>query len=269
MSSETKATTPCGNGQRRRAGEEEEEEERERPPQKRLKVQDGGEADDRDADVDADADADAPAPAPAPAPAGAGPPSTALLNLSDDVLMLILRHLSSSYDLVHLSSCCRRLERVCRDKSLWVDVAAVFDPSSSSSFQSLREIRRLLAFLHNGTRSVRVGGNLNRPVAVAVARREVVSPSLLQECSRLCPQLAELALERCYLDAKKVSLDTMPTSIISLSLADSEVVNIKSEASYFHGIHEVSHCTTTKNIRFTKCSAFFMLCSRLCPTCTG
>ncbi len=182
-------------------------------------------------------------------PEGGDPPAAALLgpgllDLSDDVLLLILRHLPCSYDLVHLAATCRRLERVAKDRSLWVSVVAgsslVPSYSSSTSYQSLREIRRLLPFLHADTLSLCVRGNVRSPGASAsVARREVVSPSLLREVAKQCPRLRSLSLEGCFLDAKKVSLDHMPTTLTALSLRGSEVVNIKQSDSYFKGADEV------------------------------
>ncbi len=185
-------------------------------------------------------------------------PTTTLLDLSDHVLLLIFGNLPCSYDLVHLAATCRRLDRVCRDRSLWVSVVAGREPSSSSSsssHQSLREIRRLLPFLHAETRSVCVRGNLGLSASSAgVARREVVSPSLLRECARLCPQLERLALERCFVDANKVTLDMMPATLTALSLADCEVVNVNPQESYFKGADEVS-----KANRNVVCCAMCML----------
>jgi len=169
---------------------------------------------------------------------------TGLLDLSDDVLLYLLRKLlPNSRDLVSSSSACLRLQRICSDATLWTDV----DTSRGRAPMSLRETRRLLHFLtdrygailenlclHKSlfrTTSITLGGDLKR-------QKETISPSLLAELQRRCPKLASLALEACFVDARKIVNGAFPPTLKRLSLAGSELFNVAEKESYFKGLQE-------------------------------
>ena len=111
-----------------------------------------------------------------------------LLDLSDDVLLFIFRHLNSS-DLLNLSEVCnQRLQRVSSDESLWKKVNTIESPLTPMRF------RKLLKFVTRKTSVVRIGGLMNS---------ENLTPSILECLADKCPMLEELTLERCLINAER------------------------------------------------------------------
>ena len=110
-----------------------------------------------------------------------------LLDLSDDVLLLILQY-NSHADLLSLSETCVRLQHVSADESLWKRVSTQDTPLPPHRF------RKMLKFLGTKTHSLIIGGQIN-------PKMEVLTPAILTSISEKCPKLEELSFESCLIDA--------------------------------------------------------------------
>lgn len=75
--------------------------------------------------------------------------TTGLMDLSEDVLLMIVSYLRRSADILNLSESCSRLKRVCSDKSLWIDVR-------NDLPLTCRELRKTLDFLNERTKSIMI-----------------------------------------------------------------------------------------------------------------
>ena len=149
-----------------------------------------------------------------------------LLQLSDDVLLEILKILSS-HQLLVLSETCKRLETLCLDtRSLWVDVDFTGHP------MDIKSMKRVLKMLHNRTQSLTLEGFLGQ-------RKSNISESLLSELVETCPNLKRLKLYKFYMQADKIQLKLLPKTLTHFSLAGSELCNLPSdkENGYFKDIH--------------------------------
>ena len=93
--------------------------------------------------------------------------------------------------------------------------------------------RKLLPFLGHRTKSLALQGFLQKGLT-----KESLSPSQLEAVAKRCPDLEEIVLDKCYVDAKKVQINNLPKSITKLRIVNSEFVGISSKESYFTGIHE-------------------------------
>ncbi len=157
------------------------------------------------------------------------PQKCSLLDLSDETLLLILQLLPSSLDLLRVAESCSRLGRVCRDRTLWIRVDTRM---CARKLQTPRHLRRLIPFLHEGTDSAAFGGR----VLDTIPGKETLTPSMLRELSLRCPALSELILERCFIDASKVTPTCFPSSLRRLALPGCEVAN-QTKESYFKDVH--------------------------------
>ena len=115
--------------------------------------------------------------------------SPTLLDLSDDVLMYILR-LLNSHDLLSLSDVCVRFDRIVADESLWKCVDTLDNPVKPAKF------RKLLKYMNHKTRIIRIGGKV-------VNNIETITPSILENITKNCPNLEELILDKCLINAEK------------------------------------------------------------------
>ena len=154
---------------------------------------------------------------------------SALLRLSDDVIVIILR-LLTSFDLLVLSETCLRLQSIClQTKSLWTS------PYFTNHPMELTEMRRYLKLFNERMRSLTLEGFLK-------TRGQVVniSEAALSEISRNCPQLKTLKLQNFYFHADKITFDLFPNTLTHLSLSGSEVVHLPTGSqSYFKNIHQI------------------------------
>ncbi|KAH0535387.1 uncharacterized protein LOC123267049 isoform X2 [Cotesia glomerata] len=78
---------------------------------------------------------------------------TKLLDFSDDVLLNIFKYVSPQ-DLFALSSCCHRLNQVCRDRTLWKVV------NFKSRQLKKNELIKILGFLKPNTESIIINGRV-------------------------------------------------------------------------------------------------------------
>ena len=117
-----------------------------------------------------------------------------LLDLSDDVLLLILQNLREGQDLLNLQETCTRLQRVTADESLWVFVSTKDSPLPPQRF------RKILKFLGPKTQSVIIGGRTSSKTGEML---ESITPAILASISQKCPQLEEFTFESCLINAEQ------------------------------------------------------------------
>ncbi|XP_034255028.1 uncharacterized protein LOC117653460 [Thrips palmi] len=167
-----------------------------------------------------------------------------LMNLSDDVLLIIMSNLKPS-DLLNLSSCCQRLNRVVSDWSLWIEVD--FRPHCLLE----RQLERFLPFLSNTTERIATRGFVaSKPQPRW--RTECLSGELLSSFASECPELRSFVAEEHCIDAKKVKISAFPPSIEHLSLKGCEIVNPPTDSSYFNSI--ISHLPHLKILELSDCT---------------
>ena len=151
-----------------------------------------------------------------------------LLELSDDILLLILRYLTSTSDLLNLCETCHRLSGVGHDVTLWIRV----DTRTDKEPMSLRQLRQLLPRLHRRTKFIALKGFLGKGRGHKDLK-DSLSPSFLKALGDQCPGLKELILHECYINAASIKIDMFPESIKILRFHRCEVVNISDRESYF------------------------------------
>lgn len=173
-----------------------------------------------------------------------------LLNLSDDVLLFIIKFVPSCVDIFRLSETCTRMSRICGDTTLWVKV-----DTRHANPLSLREFRKLLPFLHHKTKSLAIQGFMTNNQGASKTKGNL-SPTQLAAVSRRCPQLEELILQDCFVDARRILISMMPDTLTTLRITKCEFVNAPERESYFRGMHEsmpklalldLSHCGWVTN----------------------
>lgn len=151
-----------------------------------------------------------------------------LMNLSDDVLLIIMSNLKPT-DLQNLSSCCQRLCRVASDWSLWMDVD--FRPHKLLEGQ----LQRFLPFFSDTTEKIVTRGFVaSKPMPRW--RTECLSSELLSSIATECPNLRTFIAEEHCIDANKIKISAFPSGIEHLSLKACEIINPPTESSYFNSI---------------------------------
>ena len=147
-----------------------------------------------------------------------------ILQLSDDVLMLILSYLSTP-ELLTLADTCLRFKSVCLEtESLWLN------PNFSGHPMELKRMRECLKLLHRRTRSLTLEGMLRTKGQVMT-----LSEAFLADISRISPDIQTLRLQHFYVNAGKILFEHLPSSLSSLSLSGSEFHNLPQP--YFKNIH--------------------------------
>lgn len=167
-----------------------------------------------------------------------------LMNLSDDVLLIIMSNLKPT-DLLNLSSCCQRLCRVASDWSLWIDVD--FRPHRLLEGQ----LEKFVPFFSDTTERIATRGFVASKPSPRW-RTECLSTELLTSFSTECPELRSFTAEEHCIDANKIKISAFPRTIEHLSLKGSEIINPPADSSYFNKIFrylphikvlELSDCT--------------------------
>ena len=110
-----------------------------------------------------------------------------LLDLSDDVLLIILSYLGTPA-LLSTSDVCTRLLQISSDASLWQRIDTTAQPIKVVQF------RKLFKFMSNRTTSVSIGGDVHDVS---------ITPSILESISIKCPMLEEFVLDGCCIDAER------------------------------------------------------------------
>lgn len=148
-----------------------------------------------------------------------------LLSLSDDVLLLVLKNISS-HDLLAVGETCTRLQRVGQDASLWKY------PNFSKPLD-LKSIKKCIKKLHNKTESVQLEGYL-----LSKGKVTNLSEALLTDLGKTCENLQILKLQNCFIHGDQIQFEHFPKSIKLLSLKGCEIDNLPGDKSYFKNIHK-------------------------------
>jgi len=157
----------------------------------------------------------------------AAAPEPNLLSLSDDVLLLILRQISS-YHLLSVADTCTRLQRVCQDGALWK-----YPDFTGYPPMDLKCLKKCVKKLHRRTESLGLEGFLRTKGKVMN-----ISEVLMADISKACDNLQILKLHNCYIDGDKIGFEHFPKTLKHLSLQGCEIVNLPADRSYFKNIHK-------------------------------
>lgn len=147
-----------------------------------------------------------------------------ILDLSDDVLLYILSYLPTS-DLLNLAETCQRLGCIAEDESLWKKIQMV------GKQIPVARLRKVLKYLTAKTVSIKIGG--------APGDRQSITPAILQSFGEKCPNLDELVLEGCDIDAESIQLTHIPKTAKRLGLRSCNVVNIDPKKSYLYDLENL------------------------------
>ena len=152
-----------------------------------------------------------------------------ILQLSDDVLMLILENLTT-LELIILANTCLRFQSLCLEtKSLWIN------PNFSGHPTELKRIKKCLSekcinVLNESTRSLTLGGRL-------MSKGQLnMSEAYLSNIAKVCPEIRTLRLLNFSVNEGKILFEHLPSSLTKLSLIESEFISIIPDP-YFKSIH--------------------------------
>nr|CAD7594025.1 unnamed protein product [Timema genevievae] len=163
-----------------------------------------------------------------------------LLDFSDDVLLHTLKYLNTA-DILNLRKTCKRLEYLCRDRTLWERV------DSRPTRLTMAQTKETLTLV--------------RPKAVFLAIRgqahvhdEKLPCQFFVELSSKCFTLETLILEDCYFSAQEVALKDFPSSVKYLSLRGCVLTQLNPARSFFSGIQD--HMPNIETIVLSNCDWF-------------
>jgi len=164
-----------------------------------------------------------------------------IFRLSDDVLLNILKFLTSSFDIINTSDTCFRLQTICADKSLW----------KKTDFRgrslSLKLLKTYLAKLNSETKYLAIEGCLQE---AGLVKTENLSDALLRDLRIKCRSLSTLILDKCFIDAYKVKMFMLPSNIQHLSITHTQVINTPTD--YFENIHTIMPGLTTIDLSYSE-----------------
>jgi len=152
-------------------------------------------------------------------------PETKFLSLSDDVLLMVFKKLST-INLLAVAETCTRLQRVSQDVSLWKhpDFTRPTD---------LKSLKKYVKKLHNKTESFGLEGFLRTRGKVTN-----LSAVLLSDLGNTCENLRTLKLQNCFILGDQIQFEHFPKTLKHLSLKGCEIDNLPGDRSYFKNIHK-------------------------------
>ncbi|KAG0718712.1 F-box/LRR-repeat protein 12 [Chionoecetes opilio] len=148
--------------------------------------------------------------------------SVNLLALPESVLLRVFWFLGP-VDLFNLCIVHPRLARLVGDISLWRHVDFGRAPLS------LQFLHKFVKFLGPHTLSITIHGFVrpsSRLHPKGKTRSKCISEAFLTSLKRRCPNLQELHLHRCFIDASTTKFSTLPASLKKLSLRGSALFNL-------------------------------------------
>ncbi|PNF42517.1 hypothetical protein B7P43_G08255, partial [Cryptotermes secundus] len=163
--------------------------------------------------------------------------------LPDDVLLCIMKYLGP-VELHNLSKITERLGHLASDKSLWRTID--FRPHKLTSTQLLKYVN----YFKESTKFLAVRGFASE--APNLKRRDgVLTPKLLEEIVKKCPELETLILDEYYGPACKLSIELLPSTICRLSMRDCVITDLDPQNSYFHDMY--AHVPYIKVLILSNC----------------
>ncbi|XP_067011948.1 uncharacterized protein [Anabrus simplex] len=151
-----------------------------------------------------------------------------IMSLSDDVLLMILAHLSPQ-DLKRLSQTCQRFEAVTRDHTLWTA------PDFRSEEMIFCGLWDYLSFLQASTKSIAFRGSsksfrFKRKTCCFVAE-------LMNKVKHNCPSLETFIMEEFLIFGYQMPITLFPSTLKHFEMVGCQVSRLRPNQSYFHGIH--------------------------------
>jgi len=164
-----------------------------------------------------------------------------IFRLSDDILLDILKFVTSSLDIINTSETCLRLQTICADKSLWKKA------NFRGRVLSLKLLKTYLKKLNSETKYLAIEGCLQQ--GAGLVKTENLSEALLRDLRIKCRRLSTLILDKCFIDAYKVKMFMLPSNIQHLSITDTQVVNTSTD--FFNDIHTVMPGLTSIDLSYS------------------
>ncbi|XP_043286047.1 uncharacterized protein [Venturia canescens] len=145
-----------------------------------------------------------------------------LLDFSDDVLLHIMEYLYPQ-DLMALSLCCKRLDRVCHDRTLW----RIIDCRHATL--ATQDLDKYIKFLQHSTTQIAVRGDLETKTEFGL--------DFLKKVNKVCSNLKELIIEDCRINTQEIQICSFPERIEKFSLKGCDLYNITSNRTYLFKIN--------------------------------
>uniref|UniRef100_A0A1B6GBK3 F-box domain-containing protein n=1 Tax=Cuerna arida TaxID=1464854 RepID=A0A1B6GBK3_9HEMI len=180
-----------------------------------------------------------------------------LLDFCDDLLLEIFSHLKP-IDLITLGQCCKRLQRIVRDRVLWKNV----------DFRQLcisdKDLTKYCEFLLPTTRKLAVkglwvpphprerGGELRAIIDQSYLESRLaigMSANFFNSLTKAAPNLHTLIIENSVLDTKNLTWDKVPSNLEYLSLQHCHLFELDASKSFFYGIDKSLRNLKTLNLR--------------------
>uniref|UniRef100_A0AAG5DRC9 F-box domain-containing protein n=1 Tax=Anopheles atroparvus TaxID=41427 RepID=A0AAG5DRC9_ANOAO len=133
-----------------------------------------------------------------------------LLDLSDEILLLILLQLDGN-SLLSLSTTCTRLQILIADRTLWT----VADYTTAKL--GTQEIQQRTKLLKPITKTLKLRG-MTSVYPAELWKVPTLTPAILETIYRRCPQMERLELTEAYFDTHEISIVMFPYSLRSLVL---------------------------------------------------
>lgn len=148
-----------------------------------------------------------------------------LLDLSDEILLLILMELDAN-SLLALSATCTRLQILVADKTLWKEA------DYSTVKMGTEEVKRNLNHLKPGSNTLKLRG-MTSVYPEDRWKEPTLTPAILESISTKCPHMTCLELTEAYLNTNEIGIVTFPNTLRSLVLRKCSLSS--------HNAHENSH----------------------------
>ncbi|KFB38117.1 AGAP004683-PA-like protein [Anopheles sinensis] len=133
-----------------------------------------------------------------------------LLDLSDEILLLILMQLDAN-SLLALSTTCTRLQILVADKTLWKEA------DYSSVRLGTEEVKQNLNHLKPASKTLKLRG-MTSVYPGDRWKEPTLTPAILESISTKCPQMRRLELTEAYLNTCEIGIVMFPNTLRSLVL---------------------------------------------------
>ncbi|XP_053674463.1 uncharacterized protein LOC128724763 [Anopheles nili] len=191
-----------------------------------------------------------------------------LLDLSDEILLMVLTHLDGN-SLLPLSMTCSRLKRIIADKTLWTTV----DFTSAKLITS--QVHQRVKYLQAGSTKTLMLRGMTSLYPAEHWNVPTVTPTILRTIASRSPTLERLELTEAYLDMNEINILMFPCTLRSLVLRkcalsvqnihDHYMLHNQQMRSFLSNIYK--HLIALEELTIEYCSWFdthdFMVLSKL------
>ncbi|XP_058128594.1 uncharacterized protein LOC131292870 [Anopheles ziemanni] len=148
-----------------------------------------------------------------------------LLDLSDEILLLILIQLDAN-SLLALSKTCTRMQILVADKTLWKEA------DYTTVQMGTEEVKQNLNHLKSESKTLKLRG-MTSVYPGNRWKEPTLTPAILESISTKCPQMRRLELTEAYLNTPEIGIVSFPNTLRSLVLRKCSLSS--------HNAHENSH----------------------------